>query len=299
MEFVEYVNRFTDCKLELNAPLFDKCGYKTGGRAKYFLMPHSVKSLAETVSFCKQSEIKTFILANGSNVLFSDFGFDGAVISTIGLKGIKSEGETVTAFCGEKLSSVCAYAQKHSLSGLENFCGIPGTIGGAAVMNAGAFGKNFSAVVDEITVLKDGKIRKYFKEECGFSYRKSRFKNYQDEIVLSVKLRLKKDEASSIIKREKSFMQTRLNTQPQGKSCGSVFMNPKGEKAAVLIEKANLKGFKIGGAYVSDKHANFILTENKATSADVFNLIETIKKKVYLDFGVHLKEEIIYAGEFK
>lgn len=297
MEFPEFLSRFTDCKFVLNEKLSLYGGYKTGGRAKFFITPKSVKSLADTVLFCAENGIKYFILGNGTNVLFSDKGFDGAIIRTGDLKGIKRGENGVTVNCGENLSAICKFARDGSLTGVEELSGIPGSVGGAAVMNAGAFGKSFSAVAEEITALKDGKIVKYSAPDCGFSYRNSRFKDGK-EIVLSAKIKLFSGDKGDIIKRTEEFAVLRKTAQPTGRTCGSVFKNPDGYHAAELIEKAGLKGLKKGGAEISLLHANFIIAKNGATSADVYSLIKTVGQKISEEYGIKLKEEIIYVGEF-
>lgn len=220
MEFPEFLSRFTDCKFTLNEKLSKYGGYKTGGRAKFFITPLSVKSLSETVNYCAENKIKYAIIGKATNVLFSDKGFDGAIVKTDGIKGISLSGETVAAFCGEPLAAVCAFAEKHGLSGLEKFSGIPGSVGGAAVMNAGAFGGNVSNVIECVSALKDGKTIKYSKSECKFSYRKSRFIN-SDEIVASVVLKLKKCDRAEIENKTALYAEKRRLSQPSGRSCGS------------------------------------------------------------------------------
>lgn len=297
MEFPEFLSRFTDCKFVLNEKLSLYGGYKTGGRAKFFITPKSVKSLADTVLFCEENGIKYFILGNGTNVLFSDKGFNGAIIRTCAIKGIKRDEDGVIAYCGESLSALCKFALGNSLTGIEELSGIPGSVGGAAVMNAGAFGKSFSEVAEEISALKDGKIVKCRASDCGFSYRNSKFKCGR-EIVLSAKIRLFSDDKSDIIKRTEEFAVLRKHAQPTGRTCGSVFKNPNGFHTAELIEKAGLKGLKNGGAEISLLHANFITAKNGATSSDVYSLIKTVKQKISEEYGIRLKEEIIYVGEF-
>ena len=297
MDFPEFLSRFTDCRLSLNEKLSEHGGYKTGGRAKYFVTPKSVRSLSETVNYCVENGVKYAVIGRATNVLFSDGGFDGAIISTGGITGINIDGERVKAFCGESLISLCKFAADNCLSGLEELSGIPGSVGGAVVMNAGAFGKTISSLIEEVTTVKNGKIVFYGKDECGFSYRKSRFLS-GDEIVLSVKTRLFSDEKSDIIERTERFFLKRKDSQPKGRSCGSVFRNPDGSHAAKLIEGAGLKGLSVGGAVVSPVHANFIIANGGATSGDVYALIKRIKDTVKYKYGVFLEEEIRYVGEF-
>ena len=297
MDFPEFLSRFTDCRFSLNEKLSEHGGYRTGGRAKYYITPLSIKSLSEAIGYCVENGLKYVVVGNCTNILFSDLGFSGAVISTSKIRGIKADGEFITAFAGENLSSLYKFAENNSLSGLEELSGIPGSVGGAVVMNAGAFGKTFSDVLEEVCTLKDGKTVFYNKNECGFSYRKSRFIK-SGEIVLSAKIRLFRDFKSDIIKRAEIFKEKRNEFQPVGRSCGSVFINPKNGHAAELIEKAGLKGLKTGGAFISLKHANFILTEFGAMSKDVYELIKTVKKTVKDKYGISLIEEIKYVGEF-
>jgi UDP-N-acetylmuramate dehydrogenase len=198
---------------------------------------------------------------------------------------------------GASLEKLIRFNAEHKLTGLEALSGIPASVGGAVVMNAGAFGKTISDHIVEVETLVDGRIKKYLKDECKFIYRGSKFSS-KKEVIISATFSFERGERENIEQREKAYMESRRNKQPVGKSCGSVFKNPENISAGELIERANLKGLTIGGARVSDKHANFILTNSSATATDVHNLILHIKEKIQKDFGVFLNEEVEYLGEF-
>ena len=198
---------------------------------------------------------------------------------------------------GVSLGKLIDFTKNHGLTGLEALSGIPATVGGAIVMNAGAFGYNISDKITTVETLCDGKIKKYYKDDCKFIYRGSRFLG-KKEVVVSANFSLKEQDREKIDTSIKSFIDLRLKMQPTGKSCGSVFKNPKNEIAGRLIDKAGLKGLRIGGATVSTCHGNFILTSGNATAKDVYQLISVVKARVKNQFDIELKEEVEYVGEF-
>lgn len=298
MEFQDFITRFTDCKIKFNEKLSGHNSYKVGGKAKYFVLPKSYKSLLDLIWYLESYKIPYFVIGKGTNLLVSDSGYDGAVISLELIKGIKLSGNIITVKSSESLIKLTNFAYLNSLTGIEELSGIAGSVGGAVYMNAGAFGKSIGDCVLSVTTLCDGKIKVYRKDECKFSYRKSRFYK-SNEIILSISICLDKGNKAEIKKKILEYREKRLLSQPKGLSCGSVFKNPKGGYSAKLIESLGLKGKSIGGATVSSKHANFIINQGNATATDIFNLIKYVKEKVKDAYGLELKEEVVFVGEFK
>lgn len=273
--------------------------FNVGGTSDYFVTVYSVKSLIEVVKACKEYDVPYKIIGNGTNLLFSDKGFRGAIVSLKGLTSLRFSDGIVLAMAGVNLCDLVLFSAEYQLFGGEQLAGIPATVGGAVVMNAGAFGKTISDFIQHVTTIKDGKIITYQKEQCDFSYRHSRFLGANEPIVW-VTFQFdkgKKDDAyvQEVITKCK---QIRKENQPTGRSCGSVFKNPDGDYAGRLIESAGLKGFSIGGATVSQKHANFIIADKDATASDVYSLIKYVKEKVKQRYGIILCEEVEFVGEF-
>ena len=287
----------TNAKIYLDESMRNRTGYGVGGCARYYAEIDSLYSLNCIINLAKEHNIKYKIIGNGTNVLFSDLGYNGIVIDTKKLNDVFFKREQVKAMAGAKLEKLIRFSLEHKLSGLEALSGIPATIGGAVVMNAGAFGKNISDCITAVETLCDGKIKVYDKNECKFGYRKSRFLA-KNEVVVSATFCLAIKEREVISDSIKSYLNLRRSIQPSGRSCGSVFRNPKPFSAGALIEKAGLKGYKIGGATISEKHANFIITSSKATAKDVYILINTIQQKVKDAFNVDLVTEVECVGEF-
>ena len=304
-----------------NVSLKDYTTFKIGGKAKYFFVAKTKNELINAIKASKQLNLPFFILGNGSNVLFSDKEFKGLVIKIKNEK-LKIKNCVIDTEAGTLLSILVKKAQQHSLSGLEWAVGIPGTIGGAVYGNASAFGKAIGDLVKQVEVLdlKTFKIKKLSKKECQFKYKDSIFKHKKNLLILSVILRLKKGNKEKIKENMKRFLTIRKETQPLNyPSAGCIFKNlgiqnsklkikkelfekfpelrdfiQKGEiPAGYLIDKAGLKGKRIGDAMVSEKHANFIVNLGNAKTKDVQKLIAHIKKKVKKIFGIELKEEII------
>ena len=287
----------TNAKIFFDEPMKKHTGYGVGGCARYYAQIDSLFSLNSIISLAKQYKVKYKVIGNGTNVLVSDLGFDGIIIDTKRLSDVFFKREQVKAMAGAKLEKLIQFALDNKLSGLEALVGIPATVGGAIVMNAGAFGHNIGNYVQTVETLCDGKIKCYDKDDCKFGYRTSRFLR-KNEVVISATFNLSLGDREKISGSIKSYKDLRRLVQPSGKSCGSVFKNPKPFSAGMLIEKAGLKGTRIGGAFVSEKHANFIITTSKAKAKDVYELIEQIKQKVKDAFGVELCEEVERVGEF-
>ncbi|MCR5310862.1 MAG: UDP-N-acetylmuramate dehydrogenase [Lachnospiraceae bacterium] len=280
--------------------LKDHTTFKTGGPAGAFVLVENNDELARAVAFLKNREIPFFVLGNGSNLLVSDSGFDGAVIKLSGsFNELSVSDNVITAGAGVLLSKVCLLAEESGLSGLEFAYGIPGTLGGATVMNAGAYDGEMSYVVSEVTVLDgEGIVRTLSCEDMHFGYRDSIIK-HSPMIVLSAKMTLEPGDRAEIHDKMADFLQRRKSKQPlEFPSAGSTFKRPVGYFAGKLIEDAGLKGKRIGGACVSEKHAGFIVNTGGATASDINMLMETVEEEVYQRFGVKLEPEVIKLGKF-
>lgn len=297
MGFKEVIAESTHAKITFDEPMKKHTAYGVGGPAKYFAQIDSLYSLNKTVSLCKEYRVRYKVIGNGTNILVSDKGFNGMIITIKNLSDVFFKVNEVCAMCGASLEKLIRFATLNGLSGLEALAGIPATVGGAVVMNAGAFGHNISDKITTVETLCDGKIKKYSVDECKFKYRSSRFKGKR-EVVVSATFKLDHSAREIVSASVQTHLELRKNIHPTGKSCGSVFINPNKVAAGRLIDMAGLKGFSVGGAKVSQKHGNFIITDSKATACDVFVLISTIKEKIKQKFNVDLQEEVEYVGEF-
>lgn len=283
------------CRVLRNEPLDSHTSFKIGGPAAALIIVGTLKIMSDLVKECGSKDVPYFILGNGSNLLVSDGGYKGIVFKLEGEFKKISLLEEDTIFCGAgaTLAKLCMFALDHNLSGLEFAWGIPGTVGGAAYMNAGAYGGEMrDVIVCSSYIDKNGNQGRYNIDEMDLSYRHSIFKD-NGGIISGVILSLKPDNHDMIRERMDDFMARRKEKQPlERPSAGSVFKRPKGYFAGGLIEQCNLKGWEIGGAQVSNKHAGFIVNKNKATCNDVCQLIEFIQKTVYDKTGVELECEI-------
>ncbi|MDD3532138.1 MAG: UDP-N-acetylmuramate dehydrogenase [Candidatus Shapirobacteria bacterium] len=281
-------------KLTENAPLAKLTTFGIGGPAKFFTIVYSNKELIETVKKARENKIKFFILGGGSNILVSDRGFAGLVIK-INNNSLKNKGNTVTAQSGTRLSELVKFAAKKRLSGLEHLWGIPGTVGGAVVGNAGAKDCWIGQSTTAVTVLNlNNQLINLKQKDCQFAYRTSRFQNSQ-EIVIEAIFKLTPATPEKITQKQSFFAELK-SSQPREKSAGSIFKNPPGDSAGRLIDQAGLKGQKIGGAQISFQHANFIINTNKASAQDVLALMRLVQKKVLIRFQIKLKPEIKLIG---
>ena len=280
-----------------NEPMRAHTTFKIGGEADVFIIPASPAALIYAVKKCSELEIPYFILGNGSNLLVSDGGIEGAVISLAGINGISAEGEKITCGAGAMLSSVCLKALSLSLTGLEFAYGIPGTAGGALYMNAGAYGGQMADVIESAECLTaSGDIKTLKKEDMQLGYRSSIFKK-GGLIIISLTLALKKGDKAEIKAEMDDLLNRRKQKQPlEYPSAGSTFKRPEGYFAGALIEKNGLKGLTVGGAQVSEKHAGFVINRGGATAADVKALIGKIQKTVFENDGVMLEPEVIFTG---
>lgn len=282
----------------LNEPMSAHTTFKIGGAADILITVGNLSELQTVISACKDCGKPYMILGNGSNLLVSDKGIEGAVIALDGdFKEISVESETVTAGAGAKLSRLCTVAMEHSLSGLEFAYGIPGTVGGAMYMNAGAYGGEMKDVALSVTALSpDGSVREVPAAEMALGYRTSVFKTNGD-IILFAKYNLHTGDKSAIKARMEDIMGRRKSKQPlEYPSAGSVFKRPEGAFAGTLIEQCGLKGKTVGGARVSEKHAGFIINVGGATCDDVMELVKVVQDTVKAETGYILEREIIRTG---
>ncbi len=282
-----------------NESMKKNTSFKIGGPADIMILPNSEEELIRAIDICMEKNIDYFIIGNGTNILVSDKGIRGVVIK-IGenFSNINIEKNKIIVQSGALLTVLSKKALKHSLTGLEFASGIPGTVGGAIAMNAGAYGGEIKNVVYKVKVLnKQGEVKKYSREDMNFRYRGSKV---QDEglIVLEVEIVLKKGNYEEIKTTMNSFTERRVSKQPLNlASAGSTFKRPEGYYAGKLIEDAGLKGLRYGDAQVSEKHSGFIVNLGKATSDEVQNLIKVVQKVVKDKYNVKLEPELKIIGE--
>lgn len=269
--------------------------FRIGGKADFFAEPESIDEIIKAVQFAKEKKIPFVVMGNGSNILVNDKGYRGLVIKMKNEK-LKIKNDLMVCEAGVPLSRIINEALKHKLSGTEFLAGIPGTLGGAIVGNAGTSNKRISDILESVKLLKsNGKIIETKKDYFKFGYRESKIKKNGD-IILEAILKLKKNDKKIIQKNITKIIKKR-EKQPYGYSAGSVFKNPEKYKAAELIEKAGLKDRKKGDAQISKEHANFIINLEKATSSDVKYLINEVRKEVLNKFSVQLEREIRYLNK--
>ncbi len=282
----------------LNEPMSEHTTFKTGGNADIFIKIGSADELKKIICLLKSENYPYFVLGKGSNLLVSDKGIRGVVLYMGGLKGIVAEGESVTSYSGNSLASVAGECLKNSLTGFEFASGIPGTVGGAMYMNAGAYGSEMNDIIESVVVLdKDNNIVKRNKDELKLGYRSSVIQENGD-ILISAKYRLKKGDKEKIRQKMSELNLRRKEKQPlEFASAGSTFKRPKGYFAGKLIEDSGLKGFEHCGAAVSDKHCGFIVNLGSARTEDILYVIDYVRDKVYNKFGVKLQTEVKFIGE--
>ncbi len=277
-----------------NARLSQYCTMKIGGECDILVKPATESAVLELLAVCRSGKIPYFILGRGSNVLFSDNGFHGVIIFLGELSEISVSGNTITAGAGAGLFSVCKTALENSLSGMECLYGIPGTVGGALFMNAGAYGGEMKDIVRSCRYIdENGEIREMSAREMDLSYRHSVFAERKC-CILSVTMELVKSDFDAIKAKMDEVAKKRRDKQPlEFPSCGSTFKRPKEGFAAAFIEECGLKGYRIGGAEVSEKHSGFVINRGGATAADVLALVEHIKRTVFEQKGVELECEML------
>ena len=281
-----------------NAPMSDYTTFRIGGYADALVFPDSEEELLRLLIFLKAEELPFRVLGNASNLLVSDGGFRGVLVTSRHIRSVSRVGSTVRAACGTPINVLCRTMADASLDGLADLYGIPATVGGAVFMNAGAFGTSIGKTVDFVTAfnVENGKTETISKKDCEFAYRKSVFSRRRELIVLSATFKAVKGETEKIREKMKDALRVRSEKHPVAlPSAGSVFKKHEGQGAGALIESAGLKGLRVGGAAVSDKHAGFIVNLGGATAKDVLSLIAIIKERVYEKHGVLLNTEIEYV----
>lgn len=289
----------TDGRVLVNERLDRHTTFKVGGPSKALLLAETTEELKAVLRLLKEEREDFFILGNGSNLLVSDEGYDGYVIKLVGdFLSVKLEGDSIVAGAGVLLSKVCTFARDNALSGLEFAYGIPGTVGGAMVMNAGAYGGEMKDVTESVSLLYNGEIVTRTAEEMQFGYRDSIIK-HDDYIALETRFKLKKDSTEEISAAMNDYMDRRRSKQPlEFPSAGSTFKRPEGAFAGKLIEDSGLKGFRVGGASVSVKHAGFVVNDQNGTAADIDELMKRVAQRVKKDSGFVLEPEVIRIGKF-
>lgn len=286
----------------INEPMSRHTTFRIGGAAGYLVMPRTRDELAQTIQVCRQEQVPFYIIGNGSNLLVSDAGYEGVIIQIYQtLNSIEIDGDlaVITAGAGALLVKIAKMACAAELTGLEFASGIPGTVGGAVVMNAGAYGGEMKDVVSEVTVMdQDGRFYMLQADQLDFGYRHSAIAA-ENLIVVEVKLQLRVGVHQEIESCMKTLAAARKEKQPlEYPSAGSTFKRPEGYFAGKLIDDAGLRGYQVGGARVSDKHCGFVVNTGGATAADVMTLVEDVRRKVQENSGVTLEPEVKFLGSF-
>lgn len=281
-----------------NEPMNVHSSFRIGGPVRALAVPEDVMSLSRICAVLKENHLAPMILGNGTNILFPDEGLkDLFIISTEKLtKMFLLDGETIYAEAGVPLAKLAGFAHQNGLSGLEFASGIPGTLGGGVIMNAGAYGGEMKDAVESVVCyyVQDQRLYELDREQCRFEYRNSLFKKMGGCIVLSAVLKLKKGDSTEIAAKMRELNERRRDKQPLDlPSAGSAFKRPEGGYAAALIDECGLRGYTVGGAQISEKHAGFAVNIGGATSHDVYDLLKHVRDTVYLEKKVALEPEII------
>ena len=299
LNFEDIQNYIDGSKIKYNEPMSKYTTLKVGGKADVIVIPENIEDVIITLKFAKNNDIPVTVIGNGSKLLIKDGGIRGIVIK-FGSKfsNVDIDGEYITASAGMTIPRLAIIAKDNSLAGLEFATGIPGNVGGAIYMNAGAYGSEMSNIVQEVTYIdEDLNVKTITNKECEFSYRNSIFRN-TNNVIISTKLKLTKGNKQEIAEQMKQNQESRKTKQPlEYPNAGSTFKRPEGYFVGKLIDDLGLKGYSIGGAQISTKHSGFIVNTGGATAKDVLNLIDYIKEKVLEANGVKLEEEIIVLGE--
>ena len=295
----EFIKKIDKTRVYLNEPMCKHTTFKIGGVADIFVKVENIEELIFVINKCKEKNVPITVIGNGSNILVKDGGIRGVVLK-LQLSNINFiENNLVNVEAGVLLSKISNIAYEKGLSGLEFACGIPGSIGGAVKMNAGAYGKEIKDVLISTTYLdKNLELHTINNKENKFDYRCSRFSYNKEDIIISATLKLKPDVKEKIKLEMDSNMKSRKEKQPINfPSAGSIFKRGNNYITAQLIDQCGLKGYNIGDAYVSEKHAGFIVNKGNATAKDLLELVEYVKKKVYEKFNIQIQLEIEVMGE--
>ena len=289
------IKQFFKGNIFLNEPLNRFTTFRIGGEADYLVEPADADDLLNIIKYCNSKSMPFYVMGNGSNILISDEGIRGVVINLeAGFNYMRNEDGVIVTGAGAKLSKFVDFCIQNNLAGVEMIAGIPATVGGALIMNAGCYGGETSTYVTEVTVIRNDQILNLSKEECGFVYRNS---NLKDTVIMQAKFKLPSGYKDELLKLRKEFILKRNESQPvEIPNAGCIFKNPKGTHAAVLIEECGLKGMSVGGAMVSTKHANFIVNNGNATANDVLELVRKIQKTVKDRKNIELNLEVKLVG---
>ena len=284
----------------IDEPMKKHTTFRVGGPADYFVMPKSIEEVQKIVAFCKDAKMPYYVLGNGSNLLVSDAGYRGVIIQIYkSMSEITVEDTTIRAQAGALLSKIGNIALDAELTGFEFAAGIPGAVGGAVVMNAGAYGGEMKDILKSATVLTtDGEVLTLYNKELELGYRTSIIAK-KDYVVLEAEYELQKGSKEDIRAKMDELKVQRVTKQPlEYPSAGSTFKRPEGHFAGKLIQDAGLRGFSVGGAQVSEKHCGFVINKGDATAADIIELMRQVSEKVMQEFGVLLEPEVKMLGEF-
>lgn len=301
IEFSKLLYEFyNENEIEINAPMKEHIYFKVGGPVDILLNPSNKEQVVKTVALCKEHNVPYFIIGNGSNLLVRDGGVVGVVIKLCKLKNIEVNGTKIYAECGALLTDVSKAAVKNSLTGFEFACGIPGSIGGAVYMNAGAYDGEIEFIIKEATVINDkNEIITLSKEQLELGYRTSAVMQH-GYVVLSATFALKQGNYETIKARVDHLTKRREDSQPlEYPSAGSTFKRPTGHFVGKLIQDSGLKGFTMGRAGVSEKHSGFIINRGGATAKEVLDVIEYVQKVIKENYDVDLHTEVRIIGEDK
>jgi UDP-N-acetylmuramate dehydrogenase len=282
-------------EIKISEPMSQHTWLKIGGPADYYLKPSDREDILNVVQFFGEREFPYMIIGRGSNLLVHDEGFRGAMINLEDvLKEINIDGDDIVVDAGVWISTFVDFCIKRGYAGSEMLAGIPGTIGGAVRMNAGAYGGEIADHLIDVEVIRDNKIVKVKKEHAEYGYRTSGFAN---DVVLSARFRFSRKDVEDLVRVRRELLIKRNAAQPVNyPNTGSIFKNPEGNFAARLIDRCGLKGKRIGGAMISDLHANFIVNVENATAKDVFELMVNMRNEVYKQFNVLLENEVFLVG---
>ncbi len=296
-DLIDWIEKEQLGTVKANEPMADYTSWRIGGPAKVMVWPKDTEACSRILHYCKEAEIPAAILGCGTNLLVADTGIDALVINTREMNWICWRGSEVRAGAGVSLAILAGQAARKGLQGLAFAAGIPGSVGGAVLMNAGAYNGMMSDVVSKVTVLDgDGRRRELDRVDIHYGYRVSDIKRYGWFVAEAV-LSLQPGEREAIEKEMNEYLKSRKEKQPlELPNGGSVFKNPTGQGAGRFIDRAGLKGLRIGDAQVSLKHANFIVNLGHATAMDTYRLIRTVQQRILKEFGVDLEPEVVFWG---
>lgn len=292
---LEHIRSICSGEIHISEPLASMTSFRIGGPVDIYVEPAATEELAALVRYFRGVDVPFVVLGNGSNILISDEGIRGVALNIERhFSAVTLEDGVVTAGAGTRLSKFVDFNVRNGFAGSEMLAGIPGTLGGAVIMNAGAYGGEISDHMLDVTVLRDGEVLTLEKKDAGFRYRSS---DLRGDIVLSARFRFPAGDEAQLKARRKELLLKRNAAQPVNwPNAGSIFKNPQGTFAARLIEESGLKGFTLGGAQVSDRHANFIINTGGATAADVLGVIRHVREVVREKTGIRLELEILLLG---